>query len=130
MSVRYVKKSSEATNGEGWTPDYASKSIGKKILKDGVKYQIVGREEQQTSMIKRIGVFALTCLTLGLVLIDDSMRSVLFGKVVDFAVPTAQLETENKKALEAEKQRVDDYYMNRRIKLGLPATKKEFDARL
>ncbi|MBA2726905.1 MAG: hypothetical protein H0U49_01865 [Parachlamydiaceae bacterium] len=95
MSINYVNSSKEATNGAGWTQLPASESIGKEVESGGVKYKIVAREEHKTSVMKRICVIALTCLTLGLVLLNDSMKNIFFGKdVVDFAVPADKVAAE------------------------------------
>ncbi len=106
MSINYVNSSKEATNGAGWTQLPDSESIGKEVENGGFKYKIVAREEHKTSVMKRVGVIALTCLTLGLVLLNDSMKSIFFGKEVDdFAVPVTQLEAERKTVLEARKDK-------------------------
>lgn len=95
MAINYVDNSVAATKGEGWTPVAEFKSKGNEVVNKGVKYEIVSREERNVSLIKRISVTFLTCITLGLVLINDTMRNAFFGKeVVDFAVPADVLKAE------------------------------------
>ncbi len=99
MAIDYVNSSKEATNGQGWTKVAGYQSIGTEVVKGGVKFKIVACEEHKTSLMKRVGIFALTCLTLGLALINQSMRNVILGKeITEFAVPAAVLMHERKDA--------------------------------
>jgi hypothetical protein len=95
MSINYVNTSAEATKGEGWTQVADFKSKGTEVVKNGVKFEIVSREESQTPLLKRIAVTFVTIITAGLALLNESIKNSFFGKeVVDFAVPVDQLNTE------------------------------------
>jgi len=109
MSIKFVDSSSQATNGEGWTQVPEFKTKGTNVQKNGVTHIIVAQEYKLASLLKRIGAIVMTCLTVGVPLIFENVRNLCFyGKeVTDFAVPAAQLETEKKKAVEAEKAKIE-----------------------
>jgi len=112
MSIKFIDSSSQATNGEGWTQVEEFKTKGTSVQKGGVTHIIVAQEFKMASLLKRIGAIVLSCLTLGSALISDNMRNICFyGKeVTDFAVPSTQLETEKKKAVEATKAKIERAY--------------------
>ncbi len=99
MSTIFVNSSAEATKGDGWSRNPDFKSNETIVTKAGVSYEVLSQETKKTSLIKRIGVIALTILTLGTILFSSTCRNIaLHGKeVVEFAVMSTALKAERKK---------------------------------